>query len=174
VTPIRPLAALAAALVAAPLLHGQSNLRIIDPIDSLRNMREIAVVVEDLPVPQGPLTAGTLEAGMKRRLRQAGVDVPADDSTKEKDPVSAFLPYLYANINVITTGPGEYACSLSLQFKRPVEVHNIDRNRNFIFATTWERAGLALVPLDEFRSIQSALDELMSAFLDDHARANLK
>lgn len=149
-------------------------MRIIDPIDSLKNMREIAVVVEDMPALQGLFAAETLEAAMTRRLRQAGIAVPASDSNKEKDPVSAFVPYLYANINVIKAEPGGYAYSLSLQFKRPVEVHNIDRNRNFLFAATWERAGLALVPLNEYRSIQSALEELMSAFLDDHARANPK
>jgi len=149
-------------------------MRIIDPIDSLRNMREIAVIAEDMPALQGLLSAESLETAMRRRLQQAGITVPANHSNKEKDPVSAFVPYLYANINAIKAEPSGYAYSISLQFKRPVEVHNIDRNRNFLFAATWERAGLALIPADEYRTIEGALDELLTAFLDDHSRANPK
>ena len=48
----------------------------------------------------------------------------------------------------------------------------MDRNRNFLFATTWDKAGLGLIPLDEYRSIQQSLDEYVTAFLDDYLAVN--
>ena len=149
--------------------HAQASMKLIEPIDSLRNMREIAVVVEEIPVLENLLSAGTLEAAIERRLRQAGIHVPPDD---KKDPLAAFVPYLYANVNVIKAEPGGYVFSLNLQFKRAVEVNNVDRNRNFLVVTTWEQGGLGLIPLDGYRSIQESLDEYVTAFLDDYLAVN--
>jgi hypothetical protein len=152
-------------------LHAQAMMKLIDPIDSLRNMHEIAVVVEDIPILGKVLNIETLKTAIERRLRQAGIQVPADDKT---DPIAAFVPYLYANVNVIKAEPGGYVYSLSLQFKRAVEVNNVDRNRNFLFATTWDKGGLGLIPLNEYRSIQQTLDEYVTAFLDDYLAVNPK
>jgi hypothetical protein len=154
---------------AQGLAHAQASIKLIDPIDSLRNMHEISVVVEDIPVLEKLLDVGTLKASIERRLRQAGITVPVDD---RKDPIAAFVPYLYVNVNVIKAEPSGYVYSLNLQFKRAVEVNNVDRNRNFLFATTWDKAGLGLIPLAEYKSIQQSLDAYVTAFLDDYLTVN--
>src|SRR5687767_4898097 len=137
----RLLTAFALALLSHPApAIAQGAVRIIEPIDSLRNMKTIRVVVEDMPALENVLAAATLESGIIRRLREAGIEVPTGE---KKDPLDAFTPYLYANINAIRTEPSGYVYSISLQFKRAVEVNNVDGNLNFLFAPTWERAGLA-------------------------------
>ena len=165
---------LALAVSRVGIVRSQASMKLIDPIDSLRNMREISVVVEDIPALEGLLSAETLKAAIERRLRQAGIHVPLPGDKDKKDPVSSFVPYLYANVNVIKAEPGGYVYSLNLQFKRAVEVNNVDRNRNFLFATTWDKGGLGLIPLDEYRSIQQSLDEYVTAFLDDYLAVNPK
>jgi hypothetical protein len=160
------------AVALARPANGQATMRLIDPIDSLRNMREIGVVVEDMPALQNLLTAEALKGAVERRLRQAGITVPADDKTK--DPVAAFAPYLYVNVNVVKEAQSGFVYSIILQFKRAVEVHNVDSNRNFLFATTWDKGALGIVPLGEYRSIQRSLDEFVTAFLNDYLIANAK
>jgi hypothetical protein len=162
---------LALVVSGPPAAHAQAMMKIIEPIDSLRNMHEISVVVEDIPVLEKVLNVQTLKTAIERRLRQAGIEVPADDKA---DPIAAFVPYLYANVNVIKAEPGGYVYSLSLQFKRAVEVNNVDRNRNFLFATTWDKGGLGLIPVNEYRSIQQSLDEYVTAFLADYLAVNPK
>jgi hypothetical protein len=166
------LAALAVAIVAgSERADGQGVIKIIEPADSLRNMTVMRVVVEDMPGLQNVLTAGALETAITRRLRQTGIDVP---ESSRKGPVDSLTPYLYANINAIRMEPAGYVYSISLQFKRAVEVNNIDSNRNFLFAPTWERAGLAIVPLGAARNIQEALDNYVTDFLQDFLDANLR
>lgn len=150
---------------------GQGAVKVIEPIDSLRNMTTMRVVVEDMPALRNVIKAATLEAAIARRLRETGIEVPADE---KKDPLDAFTPYLYANINAIRTEPSGYAFSISVQFKRAVEVNNIDGNLNFLFAPTWEKAGLAIIPFSASRGIQQSLDDFVTAFLQDYLAVNPK
>jgi hypothetical protein len=132
-------------------------------------MNTMRVVVEDMPALQNALSVRALESAIARRLRDAGIEVPAGATT---DPVDAFTPYLYINLNAIKTEPTGYVVSINLQFKRAVEVNNIDGNLNFLFSPTWERGGLAIVPFDAAKRIQQSIDELVTAFLEDFRTVN--
>jgi hypothetical protein len=159
-----------AAGVCSGQLAAQGTIRLIDPIDSLKNMSVMRVVVEDMPALQNVLTSGAIEAAITRRLRQTGIEVP---ESSRKTAVDTLTPYLYVNVNAIKLDPTGYVYSIAVQFKRAVEVNNIDSNRNFLFAPTWERAGLAVVPLGAAKNIQQAIDNYLTEFLNDFLKANV-
>jgi len=140
-----------------------------DDIETLRGLREIGVLIEDLndDAKAAGLTRLTLQMDVALKLRKVGIKV------------SGFIPYLYIRVNSIAvayisgekTGAHVYVVNVRL-----CETVSLERDpAKIVFsATTWTRDGFGFVPknVSLSQTVRQAVADNVDEFINDYLAAN--
>ncbi len=137
--------------------------------DTLRGLRGVHVLVEKLEadVEHHGLTAAALQADTEEQLRQAGIEVLAE----EQRLTTPGTPYLYVNVNV---SMGEEtplaAVSVDIALKQSVV---LTRDPVLVcLAPTWRTGTTGRVGYARLADLRGAVKDLVAEFVDDYRAAN--
>ncbi len=131
-------------------------------IESLRGLRAISVVIEDLGPDEESLglTKSRLQTRVELRLRRSGITVLEDA-----------IPFLYVNINVKKTSTGLYAVATEVSLKQ--QVYLVRDSSIEITGVTWNVASVGTVGENRLaRSILDHVGKYVDEFANDYLAAN--
>ena len=157
-------------LLGVGVLHAQDG-PVGDSIDSLKGLRPIAVVVEDIPELRNVLSSSTLKMAADEKLRQNDVTVESDAGG-----LKALTPYVSVNVNVFRTSDGRYFIyNVRVSLRRMGSFYNPDSNSsNLIRAETWSRGSVGITGVSDSGPIRDTVTDLLDEFVDDYLAANPK
>lgn len=135
---------------------------------SLRNIRELGVVIEGFPVELGlrMLYQRRLRAEVEARLARAGIEV-----LPEEEAISKGLPYLYMNINLVKTDVGLYAFATRVCLKQTMLLPRQPSVE--LYTSTWEIGGVGTVGVNNPSSMLGSVMQHLDQFCEDHLAENL-
>ncbi len=131
-------------------------------IESLRGLRAISVVIEDLGPDEESLglTKSRLQTRVELRLRRSGITVLEDA-----------IPFLYININVKKVPTGLYAVATEVSLKQ--QVYLVRDSSIEISGVTWNVASVGTVGENRLaRSILDHVGKYVDEFANDYLAAN--
>ncbi len=131
-------------------------------IESLRGLRAISVVIEDLGPDEESLglTKSRLQTQVELRLRRSGITVLEDA-----------IPFLYININVKKVPTGLYAVATEVSLKQ--QVYLVRDSSIEITGVTWNVASVGTVGENRLaRSILDHVGKYVDEFANDYLAAN--
>lgn len=151
-------AAVTALLLGAAASAGAQN---DDEREYLEDLREVNVLVEDLPpeVESAGLTRDGMERAIEERLRERRVPIGR----------SRLAGDLYVRIGTHRGSTGLYAYFARVSLQQLV---TIEGNRHRAFVDTWDLESLGLVGEGNLPQVQQVVLEIVDAFIEDYFAVN--
>ena len=153
----RPAVAAALILLGSATGSAQSE----DERDYLVDLREVNVLVEDLPaeVEAAGLSRDGIEAAVEERLRERRVPIGR----------SRLAGDLYVRIGTHrgTTGLYAYFARVSLQ-----QLVTIEGNRQRAFVDTWDLESLGMVGAGNLPQVEQVVLQIVDVFIEDYFAVN--
>ena len=151
-------AAVTALLLGAAASAGAQN---DDEREYLEDLREVNVLVEDLPpeVEAAGLTRNGIEAAVEDRLRERRVPIGR----------SRLAGDLYVRIGTHRGSTGLYAYFARVSLQQLV---TIEGNRQRAFVDTWDLESLGLVGEGNLPQVEEVVLQIVDVFIDDYFAVN--
>ena len=132
-----------------------------DEREYLEDLREVNVLVEDLPpaVEAAGLTRDGIEAAVEDRLRERRVPIGR----------SRLAGDLYVRIGTHRGSTGLYAYFARVSLQQLV---TIEGNRQRAFVDTWDLESLGMVGEGNLPQVQQVVLQIVDAFIDDYFAVN--
>ena len=113
------------------------------------------------------LKVSAINQGVKRRLRDAGLNViePTEGIDQPTEP------YLYLHLNMIEMEQGLVPFAVNMQFFQRVEIARSRRSQSMV-ACTWDTGFVGLVSYDNLDMIADAAIESVDEFIGDFRIVN--
>ena len=152
-------------VVALSLLHGIASAEVDQKVESLRGVKKLSVLVEDLnpDLEKDGVTKSQLQTDVEVRLRKAGLTVDGNEG-----------PYLYVRVSAVkyeksTKIEPFYVLGFSVFLNQPVTVVS---NGVSVYASTWEKGSVAICGLSGLDCVRRHVAEKVDLFLRDYLSVN--
>jgi len=145
-----------------------------DEVKSLRGLRGVSVVIEDLPssAKKAGLTKSQLQIDVEVELRKAGIPV----LTKDKRWTAPGMPYLYVNVNSTALSgvlKGSYAFNVVVTLDQVVDL-GLNRSKG-IYAATWDKMKVGGGGKNNIKKkVREIVRDYVNEFINDYLTVNPK
>ena len=130
---------------------------------SLKGIKQIEVLVEDMDDTPESLTKDQVLNDVQLRLRRAGLSVlPASSNN---------IPYLYIRVGTSRVSPGLFVDKIDVKFTEAM-LSAKDPQLGVMYASTWDTGCFGTATSG--RAIRDALGDLIDQFLNSYFEANPK
>ncbi len=145
-------------VLAAVLLGNSAGLRASEAeVASLRGIRSMSVVVEEIKPGISGLTDKAIQTDVELKLRMAGIKL---------DP--EVLPVVYVHVTCIAVA-SRFACAIGFDFRRRVTSAENDWQG---YATTWNTGGVLTCGSWCVANIRQSVKDYVDEFLNDYLSVN--
>ncbi len=145
-------------VLAAVLLGNSAGLRASEAeVASLRGIRSMSVVVEEIKPGISGLTDKAIQTDVELKLRMAGIKL---------DPEA--LPVVYVHVTCIAVA-SRFACAIGFDFRRRVTSAENDWQG---YATTWNTGGVLTCGSWCVANIRQSVKDYVDEFLNDYLSVN--
>jgi len=156
-----------ALLTVAPAM---AQSRLVARADSLRGIRVIRVIVEDMPGLEDRIPPGALQSSIELELRKAGIRIATSED-------SVLYPILMLRSSIVDVEqPEAFVYNLDLRFLKVLDMPMVDRDEpEAIRANTWDASTTGIVGSARVSgTLRETVDDLVNDFMHDYQTVNSK
>jgi hypothetical protein len=155
-------------LIFASVVPAFAQTRLASRADSLRGIRVIRVVVEDMPGLEDRLPVSDLQSSIELELQKEGIRIATPDE-------SALYPILMLRSSIVDVEqPASFVYNLDLKLFKVLDMPMVDREGpEPIRANTWDASTTGIVGSARVSgTLRNTVDDLMHDFMSDYRTVN--
>jgi len=149
---------------------------------TLQGLHGVQVLVEQISpeMESDGLTRNQIQTDVELRLRKAGISVLTD----KQSMAAPGAPYLYINVQSLKTKASSacqgYVYNLEVSLHQDVKIDRAviptlpDYRYQASGVSTWRRALIGIVPINQIAVIRGDIADLVDQFMNDYLAANSK